>query len=424
MKRHLLFLFLSSLSAPLVLQGAPAELRLDPDPLAGELALREEPLDPEVFTRAAFIFSGVPEQQLAGAQRQMSARVEQLRLELDGISDPGEQAQAALEFMHEKLLRSYDERQTSVDVLLDRGSYNCVSSAVVYAILLKSVNLPVWGVRTSDHTFCRVRAGQKAFDVETTSPFGFDPGTRKEFFDDFGRITGFSYVPPSSYGDRRDIGDRELLALILFNRTAFATERRDYPGAVAPALDAYALLDDRESYERLITSLLNLASWHGMNGHFGDALEFLVRADERFGDPRLAALRSDLVHNWVLSLIGKRGYAEAQQLLDEQVAGAGLAREEWRELTVYLYQVRARESAPGDYGEAARLILEGLAKVGADRGLSESYEVYVHNAVVNLVRSRRYEEALSMLEEALLELPASSVFGKDRSMVLEAAGRQ
>ncbi|NIM05099.1 MAG: hypothetical protein GTN65_05665, partial [Armatimonadetes bacterium] len=87
--------------------------------------------------------------------------------------DPRERAEAALAFMHRKLLKRYDERQTGIHVLLAQGSYNCVSSGVVYAVLLKALGLKVWGVRTSDHAFCRVQAGEQAFDVETTSPFGF-----------------------------------------------------------------------------------------------------------------------------------------------------------------------------------------------------------------------------------------------------------
>jgi hypothetical protein len=70
------------------------------------------------------------------------------------------------------------------------------------------------------------------------------------------------------------------------------------------------------------------------------------------------------------------------------------------------------------------LILEGLNKVGSDQGLAKSYEVYIHNSVVTLVRNALYEEALSVLEEALLQLPNSGVLLKDRSMVLEAASRQ
>jgi tetratricopeptide (TPR) repeat protein len=419
----LLTLVLMGIAFPAISQNTVTAVRLDPIPAVRRLIDLEEPLDPQTFTRTALVFSGVHDEQLAEMESRIQAHVTQLRRQLGGVRDPREQAEAALAYMHEELLRRYDERQTGVDVLLSRGSYNCVSSGVVYAILLKALELRVWGVRTSDHAFCRVQAGEQAFDVETTSPFGFDPGKRQEFTDSFGRVTGYSYVPPSNYRDRRDIGEKELLGLILFNRTAFASERRDFPGAVPPAVDAYALLEDGESYERLITSLLNLASWYGMSGRFREALEFLDRAAERHENDRLEALRDDLTHNWVLGLIQKSNFAEAEHLLDSQRSRGRLKEKEWRELTVYLYQVRAQRSAPGDYGEAAGMILQGLNKVGSDQGLAKSYEVYIHNSVVTLVRNSLYEEALAVLEEALAHLPDSGVLLKDRSMVLGASTR-
>jgi tetratricopeptide (TPR) repeat protein len=423
MERRSLLLLLVLMGFAFPVSSQSTAVRIDPIPAVRELVVREEPLPLETFIRTALVFSGVPGQQLAGLQERIQTHIGQLRDRLGGSTDPRERAEGALAYMHEELLRRYDERQTAVDVLFERGSYNCVSSGVVYAIFLKALGLRVWGVRTSDHAFCRVQAGDQAYDVETTSPFGFDPGTRKEFTDDFGRVTGYSYVPPSNYGDRRDIGEKELLALILYNRTAFASERKDYPAAVPAAVDAYALLSDEESHQRLITALLNMASWHGMNGRFADALEFLNRAEKRYRDDRLADLREDLTHNWVLNLIQTGSYAEAEQMLDSEWEGGLLTDGEWRELTVYLYQVRAKRSAPGDYGEAARLILEGLKKVGSDQGLVRSYEVYIHNSVVTLARNALYEQALAVLEEALSQLPNSAVLLKDRAMVLEAAKR-
>jgi hypothetical protein len=425
MERRCLLFFTAFLSValPVLSQNASTAVRLDPAPAAVELSAAGEELELETFIRTALAFSGVQPAEIFGSQRRIQHHIGELRERLRPVTDPRERAEAALSYMHEQLLVRYDERQTAVDVLVQRGGYNCVSSGVMYAILLKSLGLQVWGVRTSDHAFCRVQAGDRAFDVETTSPFGFDPGKRKEFTDDFGRITGYTYVPPSNYRDRRDIGEKELLALILYNKTAFASERGDYQAAVPPAVDAYALLRDEESHERLITSLLNLASWHGMNGRFAEALDFLTRAGQRYRDDRLEALRGDLTHNWVLSQIQKGRFSAAEQLLDAQRAGGALIEAEWRELTVFLYQVRAQSSAPADYGEAARLILEGLNKVGSDQGLARSYEVYVHNSVVTLVRNELYEEALAVLEDALAQLPASDVLSQDRSMVLEGMNR-
>ena len=424
MERRGLLLLLLLIAIALPAGAQSVSVRVDPTAAVQELAAAEEPLGLEIFTRSALVFSGISEQQSSRLEAQIQVHIEDLRERLSEVTDPRAQAEYALAYMHETALRRYDERQTGLDVLLDRGGYNCVSSGVLYAILLKALGLPVWGVRTADHAFCRVQAGDQAFDVETTSPFGFDPGTRKEFTDDFGRITGYSYVPPSNYTDRRDIGEKELLGLILYNRTAFASERRDYPGAVPPAVDAYALLADSESRERLITSLLNLASWYGMSGRFAEALEFLDSAARRYGDDRLDALQGDLNHNWILSLIQKGDYSAAEQLLDSQQSQGRIAGGEWKELTVYLYQVRAQKQAHGDYNGAARLILDGMNKVGSEQSLAKSYEVYIHNSVVTLARNARYEEALAVIEEALLHLPGSSVLLKDRSMVLEAAARR
>jgi tetratricopeptide (TPR) repeat protein len=423
LRRTLLLLLLLGVSVPALGQSPAAAIRLDPIPEVQALAAAGEPLELQTFIRIAYVFSGVPERELEEAEGEIRAHIASLRRELQQVVDPRQRAEVALAFMHENLLKHYDEKQTGLDVLLARGSYNCVSSGVLYTIFLKALRLPVWAVRTSDHAFCRLQAGEQAYDVETTSPFGFDPGKRKEFTDSFGRITGYSYVPPSNYRDRRDIGDRELLGLILYNRAAFSSERREFRQAVPQAVDAYGLLENEESYQRLITSLLNLASWHGMNGRFREALEFLNRAAARYGDSRLEVLRADLVHNWAVSLIRKGSFAEAEQLLDVQREAGGIAEQDWKELTVYLYQVRAQRSARGDYSEAAGLILEGLKKVGSDQGLSKSYEIYVHNSVVSLVRSARYQAALSLLDEALSRVPNSSVLRRDRSMVLEAAGR-
>jgi hypothetical protein len=111
-----------------------------------------------------------------------------------------------LEWMHEGYLKRYVEAQTRLDVLLDNGTYNCVSSAVFYLILARSMGLPVLGVLTTDHAFCRIPTADGGIDVETTTPYGFDPGSRREAVDSFTGRTGFSYVPPGNYSRRRDIG--------------------------------------------------------------------------------------------------------------------------------------------------------------------------------------------------------------------------
>ena len=115
------------------------------------------------------------------------------------VSDQAVLAERALTFLHKNLFTSYSVLQTRVDTALETGVFNCVSSAVLYMILARSVGLSVGGVRTTDHAFCSVLVNGQQLDVETTNPYGFNPGAKKEFTDSFGKLTGYTYVPPGNY---------------------------------------------------------------------------------------------------------------------------------------------------------------------------------------------------------------------------------
>jgi tetratricopeptide (TPR) repeat protein len=153
-----------------------------------------------------------------------------------------ERAEFILGFMHKNLLKSYSLNQTRIGVLLSNGRFNCVSSAVLYMILCGSAGLQVSGVMTKDHAFTTINIGESDIDVETTNPYGFDPGNRKEFSNQFGKVTGFAYVPARNYRDRQTISQIELVSLILNNRIAELESRGNYAEAVTVAIDRAALL--------------------------------------------------------------------------------------------------------------------------------------------------------------------------------------
>jgi len=153
-----------------------------------------------------------------------------------------EKAEFILGFMHKNLLKSYSLNQTRIGVLLSNGRFNCVSSAALYMILCKSAGLQASGVMTKDHAFTTLHIGESDIDVETTNPYGFDPGNRKEFSNQFGKVTGFAYVPARNYRDRQTISQIELVSLILNNRIADLENRGNYTEAVPVAIDRVALL--------------------------------------------------------------------------------------------------------------------------------------------------------------------------------------
>ncbi|MBO7637351.1 MAG: hypothetical protein J6S91_00080, partial [Treponema sp.] len=54
-----------------------------------------------------------------------------------------ERAEAVLTLMYEQKLRKYQKNQTKLTVMLEDGSYNCVSASVLYAALAKAAGLTV-----------------------------------------------------------------------------------------------------------------------------------------------------------------------------------------------------------------------------------------------------------------------------------------
>ncbi|MCL2800949.1 MAG: hypothetical protein FWD28_04245 [Treponema sp.] len=153
-----------------------------------------------------------------------------------------ERAEFILTFLHRNVLRNYSLYQTRIDGVLTNGSFNCVSSAVLYIILCESAGIRTSGVITRDHAFVIVHIEGEDIDVETTNRFGFDPGNRREFHDQFGRLTGFTYVPAQNYRDRQTISKIELISLIMNNRIADNDRASNFANSVPIAIDRAALL--------------------------------------------------------------------------------------------------------------------------------------------------------------------------------------
>jgi tetratricopeptide (TPR) repeat protein len=395
------------------LRAAGSGLR--PSEAVARLAAQQEPLPVGVFLEAALRFSGAegPALEAAGARAlALAEAVSSLR-----ARPLRERAETLLEILHGEVFSRYDERQTRLDDLLATGRFNCVSSAVLYGLLARSLGLEFRAVQAPDHAFIRVLLGSKGYDVETTNPYGFDPGSRREFTDSFGRVTGYSYVPPGQYSRRKELGDKGLLALILYNRNAYDTETGRYLEALQPAVDAHALLRDADSAERLALSCLNVASYYGMAGNYDQGVGFLDEAVRGLADPRLTRVREDLLHNWAVSLIEARRLEEAQGLIDARRAAGELPEREWRSLGVTIWQLRAQEASRRDFAEAAEILSKALEQLGPEASLVSGYEVYVHNQVAGLVNSGRLEEARRVVREALRVLPGSSRLRQDEALL-------
>ena len=300
--------------------------RLEPAGAVVELASLEEPMSVDALIRIAFIASGTTDEDI----ETYIARMEGLIEAAPGRRGDAEgDAEVLLQWMHEGTLTRYVESQTRLDVLLDKGTYNCVSSAVLYMILVRSRGIPVRGVLTSDHAFCRIITGddpsdpEDGIDVETTTSYGFDPGTRHEAVNSFSGRTGFTYVPPGNYRQRRDIGEKELISLIYQNRLAALQRSGRWVETVGLARDRWELAGSEASRNDFLTSIGNYAAEMNRQKRNIEALHFLDDAAAVLGENHgLADSASALLGNAVTYALRAGDTGKALAILSDEDAAS------------------------------------------------------------------------------------------------------
>jgi hypothetical protein len=371
---------------------------LEPDPRAGEFARRSlAGLSWKDLAEAGLWASAVgPRETEAGDRPNQGAdtllllerAAEELRGDPDLPAEPRRRGEYVLSYMHRKFLKSYSALQTRLDTLLQNGRYNCVSSAVLYLVLGRAVDLDVRGVLTRDHAFATVQAGGDSWDVETTNPYGFDPGSRREFHDQFGKLTGFAYVPARNYRDRTGIGPLELVSLILSNRIAGAEDRGRFGDGVVFAVNRAALLanlKEREEgffsspQEDLVDRLLNYGAFLLRGNREEEALRWAAYAggpDERWQDYTFA-----VANNGIVKLSQGESFVEARDFLEaaRPLLGSGNFRRLDLILTDRELTLRANKLSSPAEGEE---ILSAVGRAEAEGRLGGNRAVELRNFAI------------------------------------------
>lgn len=455
--------------APLTAQQ-DGEVRVLPFPEIRDIGTSREPLQADAFLEAALLLSGGTREEKDRARDIIIRASDAAALSVPESSSPEAKAEALLGFLHSRLLRRYVESQTRVDTAVLTGDYNCVSSAILYAYLAKKTGLEVYGVRTTDHALCLVDLSGRAADVETTNRYGFDPGSKKEFLDSFGRITGYAYVPPSRKDARRTLGDREFLGLILSNRIAELELKGKWAESVGLAFDYDTLVGTPESRAFLFDRISNHVAGRHARSDWDGAFAALAAASSVLGpEARLTELEA-LTAQAALSWFGSRrdwegGLAYARRvpapaaedarvkellralaegrLRDsirsmpfsdavpavETAADSGILASRGRaELLEYLYGTEANASAKrAGWLSGISVLEDGLGRVPGSEALSAARRVFrsnwtaeAHNRFAAHFNARRFEEAGRTLEEALALDPGNPTLLKDLELLRKA----
>jgi hypothetical protein len=420
-------------------QARPGPDFLRADPALAELGAAPEPLGYRDLARASLLASGVDPELVAGYESKIESLLGRMRLRVDAAAGDAALGEAVLAFLHEDRLRAYREDATALDGLLDTGRYNCVSSAALYLIATRALGLETSGVRTPDHAFCTLTAGGRVIDVETTNPYGFDPGGKKEFKDSFGRTTGYAYVAPGGYGDRRAIGAREMAGLILCNRASLLERARRFEEAAKLGVDYAALCPGPESRAFLADRINNLVADQEARGDYAGAEASAEAAAAAYPkEAGLAALAGELE---LVRAVNQGPFAEAVGVIDRVFAAGEVDASRYAEAISAVYGNEAgRLGSGGDWLGAAALAEAGAAKLapggsaasgsaGRERGrlaavaatMRRNFVAGAHNSFARLYNAGSYADAAAAIESALASMPGDKTLERDLAAARAAA---
>ena len=165
---------------------------------------------------AFFIASGIREEgDLKRARAWIDDATLQAREAVRAHKSVEARADHLLRWVHQRLFSMYRARSTDAVSMIRSGHYNCLSSCIIYGVIAQRLGLTVTGVAVERHAFCRVyssaRARGKGWDVETTTPLGFNPGR------DIKISNAVVSVPRSRYRNRREMSLLEMIGLLYTN---------------------------------------------------------------------------------------------------------------------------------------------------------------------------------------------------------------
>ena len=411
------------------------------------------------YLRFAYIASGVPENQIARYKGVVDKITTALASAIAAkqVSDaPEKRAEFILEWLHQNFFGRYAPHQTRVDEMLESRTFNCVSSSVLYNAICRKFGIHVTGVIVPDHAFSQLKLPKMKIDIETTIRYGFDPTSKKELFNEFGKLTGFVYVPQKNYRKRSEVGDKEMIALIYSNRYKDLSAQRRYAQAAKALYVGWRLAGDLPpSLNTWENALGNYIIGLNRAKRFADALYVIDEANRRFTDLKQPSeLRRTVYTNWSYHTLQAKQYDEAIRILkgglalfprdakltqnlkaaylekaqalgkEKRLAEAQRTIEEghqtfpreekFRIMEINLY-IQEADKLPMD--EAVTFYQKAVKKYPRDKMLQEAFAFLYIDPAQKLGAQGRYEAAIQLLDQSEKHLPTSPKIDKAKAIV-------
>ncbi len=180
----------------------------------------------------------------AQVERELLARIDELRRHGTVTGDALQRSRAIHEFIHADVLHGkYDPAASDLAVTLAGGSYNCAGVSALFLTLAPAFDVDACAVSVVGHVWCRVETADGPFDVETTCRDWFILAAARASF------TPAEHARQSSAWQdhrRRIVLARELdpsafLAVFHYNRGVRLLREGEFDAAAAANLAALRL---------------------------------------------------------------------------------------------------------------------------------------------------------------------------------------
>ena len=228
---------------------------------------------------------------------------------------PAEKAEKLLKFLHAGPMKGgYESKQTDLHTLLDNGKFNCVSSAVLFNVIGRRLDLNLTAVEVPQHVFSLLHDGDKAIDVETTSPRGMEANNVK---------TPKGKAPKDRYaGQRREVDELGLASVIAYNHGVGLTEEKRFHEALMANFRALSL--DANNPGAAQNILAGFTNWTGQlvdTGRYEEALAVTAAALQLCPkDSRLRNNSKAIYDSWASSYMKKNDWAQAIAVYEKGLA--------------------------------------------------------------------------------------------------------
>lgn len=439
------------------------DIRFTPDERISEEACITEIMEPTLFIQTALIASGASSEDIPNylnTLQNLSVELHKNLSEQNEVTDE-QKAEYVLTFLYEKVFSKYITLQTRINTALDDGTYNCVSSTILYMYFAKTIGIPVIAVSTPIHAFCTIAVGGKNIDVETTNPYGFAPGVKKNLSNDESKSKRWAVIPARNYNNRINVDDRRIICAIYSNRIADAQRDKKDADTIGLAFDAYRLQNYSDNAKtNVINCICNTATSLSDKKDYQDALDLLIQGETLLGKAQNFEDNKDYaVGKMIEPLVKNNNFDEASEKLEENKKYLSdknytnyfrvvhfnrlnysidnnsfeesykqiknyeslLSKKDYSTLLSYCYSSEAHRVSENDnYLAAADLLENALNELPNDSGLKTQYNAYlrnyassVHNKAVRYVNSGDYKTARQIILDGLKNYANSTLLQND-----------